>query len=261
MIADGSSVSRSGRGAWRAASLSGAGLTGTGDGASARSAGAGGGGVTLAGAGGGVTRSGGVTRTRDVPCALSGVAGGGGSGRRWRRHGRCGSERGRRPLTRHGRCALDNRLRWRNRFGARERRHRRRHRRPDDDFRRSLDCRRLGDWRRRGGRGLASRNGLNHGCHGRWGRRTVPGTRPSEARDLESHELDSVVGSDQHVLGGERAVDEDEIVSGLESIGDLEGQAQRPLDGQCPLVADHIRQASPVEGLQHQAGGARAHRH
>jgi hypothetical protein len=26
-------------------------------------------------------------------------------------------------------------------------------------------------------------------------------------------------------------------------------------------VADHIRQASPVEGLQHQAGGARAHRH
>jgi hypothetical protein len=57
-------------------------------------------------------------------------------------------------------------------------------------------------------------------------------TRPAEARDLESRELDGVLRADQHVLGVESAVDEHEIVGGLEAVGDLEGQSQRALDRQ-----------------------------
>jgi hypothetical protein len=79
-----------------------------------------------------------------------------------------------------------------------------------------------------------------------------PSSRLRKARDLESHELDRVLRSDQHVLSVKRAVDQREIVGGLEAVGDLEGQAQRALDGQRPLLADHIGQALPVEGFQHQ---------
>jgi hypothetical protein len=51
-------------------------------------------------------------------------------------------------------------------------------------------------------------------------------------------------------------VDKREIVGGLEAVGDLEGQAQRALDGQRPPLVDHISQTLPGEGLQHQEGAA-----
>jgi hypothetical protein len=89
-------------------------------------------------------------------------------------------------------------------------------------------------------------------------RRGIPRSRfeirPSKARYLESHELDRILGADQHVLGVERAVDEHETVGGLEAVGDLEGQPQRAFDGQRPPLVDHISQALPGEGLQHQEG-------
>jgi len=71
----------------------------------------------------------------------------------------------------------------------------------------------------------------------RWVPRCRSEARPSEARDLESCELDGVLGPDQHVLGGEGTVNEHEMVGRLEAVGDLKGHSQRALDGQRPLLA------------------------
>src|SRR5713101_5874301 len=90
----------------------------------------------------------------------------------------------------------------------------------------------------------------------RWVPRRRSEARPFEARDLESGELDGVLGPDQYMLGGEGTVNEREIVGRLEAVGNLKGHSQRALDGQRPLLANPVSQASPVEGLHHDEGAA-----